>query len=72
MAVQHGIWKIGTKPKALQTVKIENEALLENQIFNDVSILNPNWLLIGRQVSTDYGKFIDLLAIDATGSVIVI
>jgi hypothetical protein len=72
MAVQHGIWKIGEKPQALKFIKLDSEQLLEQQIFEDISILNENWLLIGRQVYTDYGKYIDLLAIDASGSVIVI
>jgi len=72
MAIQHGIWKIGDKPRALNTVQIASEELLEEQIFKDVSILNANWLLIGRQVYTDFGKPLDLLAIDITGSLIVI
>lgn len=72
MAVQHGIWKIGDKPQALMAVRLESELLLEEQITRDISILNPSWLLIGRQVSTDFGKYIDLLAIDASGSIIII
>lgn len=72
MAVQHGIWKVGDKPQALSTVKLESESLLEEQITKDVSILSDHWLLIGRQVYTDFGKYIDLLAIDATGSIIII
>lgn len=51
---------------------MESEQQLENLIVADISILNPNWLLIGRQVRTDFDKFIDLLAIDASGSVIII
>ena len=72
MAIQHGIWKIGETPKALKPVSIDSEELLEQQIFQDISILNSNWLLIGRQVYTDFGKPLDLLAIDVTGSLIVI
>ncbi|WP_417436573.1 hypothetical protein [Idiomarina abyssalis] len=72
MAVQHGIWRIGSKPEPLKPVKLEAELLLEQQIVQDVSILNENWLLIGRQVYTEFGKYIDLLAIDATGSIIII
>lgn len=72
MAVQHGIWKIGEKPQPLATVKLDSEALLEAQIVKDISILNTGWLLIGQQVYTDFGKCIDLLAIDATGSIIII
>ena len=38
--------------------------------MQDVSILNWDWLLIGRQVRTGFGKLIDLLAVDANGTVI--
>jgi len=72
MAVQHGIWKIGEQPLAIKPITLDTEDLLEEQIFQDISILNSNWLLIGRQVYTDFGKYIDLLAIDAFGSLIVI
>ncbi|MFT5085239.1 MAG: hypothetical protein ACI9Y1_003297 [Lentisphaeria bacterium] len=72
MAVQHGIWKIGKKPQALSPIKLDSELLLEEQISDDIAILNAHWLLIGRQVYTDFGKYIDLLAIDASGSVIII
>ena len=40
--------------------------------MQDVSILNQDWLLIGRQVRTGFDKLIDLLTVDANGSVIVI
>lgn len=46
--------------------------MLEEQITKDISILSQDWLLIGRQVRTDFDKYIDLLAIDANGTVIVI
>lgn len=72
MAVEHGIWKIGSKPEALPTIRLDSEALLEEQIAADISILNAQWLLIGRQVYTDFGKYVDLLAIDSTGSIVVI
>lgn len=72
MAVQHGIWKIGEKPQPLIAIRLDSEALLEEQIVRDISILNSGWMLIGRQVYTDFGKYIDLLAIDAAGSIIII
>lgn len=72
MAVEQGIWKIGDKPEPLGTVKLDSELLLEEQIFRDISILNKDWMLIGRQVFTEFGKYIDLLAIDASGSIIII
>ena len=58
MTVQHGIWKIGNKPQALKPIQLDSEELLGQQIFKDVSILNQSWLLIGRQVYTDFGKYV--------------
>lgn len=72
MAIDHGMWRIGAAPMKLQPVKLENENLLEELITKDISILNDGWLLVGRQVRTGFDKFIDLLAVDADGSLIVI
>jgi hypothetical protein len=72
MAIEHSIWKICNHPEKLQQVKMDNEDLLEDLIFKDISILSDGWMLIGRQVRTDYDKRIDLLAIDASGSLIII
>ncbi len=72
MTIQQGIWKIGDQPQKLIAKKLENELQLEDQIFKDISILHQDWMLIGRQVFTGFGKYIDLLAIDASGSVMII
>jgi hypothetical protein len=72
MAIQQGIWKIGKHPQKLTPVPIASESLLEEQITADISILNIGWMIIGQQVRTAYDKYIDLLAIDASGSVIII
>ena len=48
----------------------ENE--LEDMICKEISILNENWLPIGRQVPTEHGGYIDILAIDENGNLIVI
>jgi RecB family endonuclease NucS len=72
MAIQQGIWKIGKHPQKLTPVPIASESLLEEQIIADISILNTGWMIIGQQVRTAFDKYIDLLAIDASGSVIII
>lgn len=41
---------------------------MEDYLERDPSLLGSRLLVIGRQVHTRYGKFIDLLAIDADGS----
>ena len=76
MAIEQGIWKLagnaGSPPQKLRPAGLADEGLLEEQIMQDVSILNRDWLLIGRQVRTAFDKLIDLLAIDANGTVVII
>lgn len=72
MPVEQVIWKVGDPPQRLEDSRLDNENELEEMIFRDISILNEQWLLIGRQVVTAYGKAIDLLAIDSSGSLIII
>jgi len=38
----------------------------------DISMLDPGLLVIGREVETDFGDFIDLLCIDAAGDLVVV
>lgn len=73
MPIEIGIWKLG--PKKLERVPltgIDAESRLENSLVSDLSILSPRFLLLGRQVATANGKFIDILAIDQDGNLIVI
>lgn len=73
MPIEIGIWKLG--PKKLERVPltgIDAESRLENSLASDLSILSPRFLLLGRQVATANGKFIDILAIDQDGNLIVI
>ena len=52
------------------TVKSEQE--LEDALHKSIDLLNPNWLLIGRQVKTSNGKFLDLLCMDRDGDLVVV
>ncbi|TDB04643.1 endonuclease NucS domain-containing protein [Halomonas marinisediminis] len=76
MAIEQGIWRLagnsGEAPQKLRPAGLADEGLLEEQIMQDVAILNRDWLLIGRQVRTAFDKLVDLLAIDANGTVIII
>jgi hypothetical protein len=72
MPVRHAIWRVGEKPAPLPEISLETEALLESMIVQDPSVLSDGWMLIGRQVRTAHSGFIDLLALNADGQVIVI
>lgn len=72
MPIEVGIWRMGEKPERVDFSAIETEKRLEDVLTRDLAILDPNLLLIGRQVPTAYGKFIDLMAIDREGNLVVI
>lgn len=72
MPIEVGIWRMGERPQRIDFSAIETEKRLEDVLASDLDILAPNLLLIGRQVPTAYGKFIDLLAIDREGNIVVI
>lgn len=52
--------------------KVNLEKQLEDWIVNDPSILNMDLLIIGRQVHTTFGGYIDLLCINGDGDLIIV
>ncbi|MDI6711612.1 MAG: endonuclease NucS [Anaerosomatales bacterium] len=75
MGVQTGFWRIQQdRPVRIQSTAIDYEKRLETLIETDCSIIAEprRWLVIGRQVPTVHGGFIDLLAMDETGALIVV
>jgi len=72
MPIEVGIWRLGEKVEKVEVSSLESEATLEETLAEDISILSPNLMLIGRQVPTAHGKFIDLLGMDAEGNLVVV
>lgn len=72
MPINHAVWKVGTQPHPLSLVSLQSESLLEQMIVADPTILSSHWLLIGKQVRTDHGGIVDLLAVNQDGQLIVI
>lgn len=72
MPIEIGLWRLDTVVHRIEFSTIDSEHRLEDILADDLSILDPNLLLIGRQVPTAYGKFIDLLALDADAHLVVI
>jgi hypothetical protein len=65
-----GLWRVdGGKPVKLTATGVPLESQLETMIEADPAILGTPLLLIGRQVPTDFGKFIGLLAVDDEGNI---
>lgn len=72
MPVEFAIWRLDGLPARLEASKLPSEATLESLLAGDISILGLDVMVIGQQVSTAYGKKIDLLAMDREGSLYVI
>lgn len=72
MPIEVGIWRLGAKPEKVSMSAIDSESRLEDALGKDLSILSPQLMLVGRQVSTSYGKFIDMLAMDISGNLSIV
>ena len=72
MAIEVGIWRLGDKPERVSFEPINLERRLEGFLADDLSLVAPGLMAIGRQVRTASGGLIDLLAIDSEGRLSVI
>ncbi|GAJ05486.1 unnamed protein product, partial [marine sediment metagenome] len=72
MPLELGIWRIDQDLTRINVSSLDQEERLEEFLDKDISIASPNWMVIGRQANTDYGKYVDLLAIDRDGNLIII
>lgn len=71
MALSQIVWSLDDK-QPLQPATLVSEAELEDLLDSHIELLNPNWLVIGRQVIMPSGKRIDLLCMDQDGDLIVV
>lgn len=68
------LWGIG-EGDTLEDIcptKLDLEQRLEAWIAQDISILSPDLLIIGRQVEADFNGVIDLLCLNRNGDVVII
>jgi len=56
MPLELGVWRIGDTATSIEASGMAQEKRLEDILAYDLSIASPNWMLIGRQVMTAYGK----------------
>lgn len=72
MPVAFGIWRLDGGVRRLDHSPLPLEAVLEDAIERDASILGLDLLVVGRQVPTTFGKKVDLLGLDDEGNLHVI
>lgn len=68
------LWKVadGTVPEEVPPSEVGLEKRLEDWLEGDIAMLDQDLLVVGRQVTTDYGGTIDLLCIDREGYLVVV
>lgn len=69
MSREIGLWRVDGAPVRVAASSLDLESTLEDLIDSDPEVLGESLLLIGRQVPTSHGKFVDLLAVDAEGTI---
>lgn len=72
MPIEIGLWKMGAQLEPVRFQPLENEKKLEAALATDLSLVGEGLLLIKRQVATASGKFVDMLAVDVQGTLVVI
>lgn len=74
MSEEVRLWRIqgGDTLNEISRSPLNLEARLETWLERDISVLNPELLVIGRQVETDFGGIIDLLCLDGSGDLVVV
>lgn len=67
------LWRVyRNKLVEVEKQHLDLEEKLEQWIVSDPSVISPSLLIIGRQVETNHGGVIDLLAMDDEGDLVVI
>lgn len=74
MADEVRLWQVRTG-EGLQAVprgSLDLESRLQQWLAEDISILDPGLLVIGHEVPTDFGGFIDILCVDEAGDLVIV
>ena len=73
MPTEIKLWQIdGERPVTISQEKLNLESRIEEWLRQDIGLVSDDLLVIGQQVSTDYGGSIDLLAIDSVGNLVIL
>lgn len=68
------IWQISQNQELVEIpkAKLDFENRLEDWLEQDITVISTDLLVIGRQVPTDFGGFVDLLCLDRSGDVVIV
>jgi hypothetical protein len=73
MALSMDLWQINNNQlEPMNKIALNLEKRLKKWVFDDISVLGLDLLIIGQEVHTSYGGFVDILAIDEEGNLVII
>ena len=73
MADEVRLWDAsGNELQEIERSKLDLEERIHKWIEQDISILDPDLLVIGKEVQTAFGKSIDLLCMDSTANLVIV
>ena len=74
MSDEAKLWRIegGDNLRVMPQSPLDLEIRIQRWLERDISILTPGLLVIGKEVETEFGGFIDLLCLDRVGDLVVV
>jgi hypothetical protein len=54
MPLEFGLWRIDPSLKKIELSGFDLEDRLEEILNTDISMVHPNWMVVGRQVRTAF------------------
>lgn len=68
------VWQIGLDEQLVEVARasLNLESRLQQWLARDISVLDPELLVIGREVETDFGGFIDIMCVDVAGDLVIV
>jgi hypothetical protein len=73
MPTELKLWQIeNERPRFVPRQKLDLEARIEDWLRQDITLISNELLVIAQQFETAYGGFIDLLAIDPVGNLVIL
>lgn len=73
MPLELSVWRIDSgEPQSVAFEPLDFESRLQNILAHDISIADPNLMIIGREVKTAFDKRIDILAMNRDAHLVVL
>jgi hypothetical protein len=68
------LWHVGPDDHliGINQAALDLESRLQEWLVRDISVLDAGLLVIGREVATDFGGFIDVLCVDVNGDLAIV